>query len=142
MRTLFIIFFICTPVIADECAVGIEVKPTAKGDLEISLENNSSEIIDFAYHDLPWVVSGQGGVGFKIYIDNKEIPVARGNGNNNQAFRLWPKSKVSGVVDATNIKTYYRNIDRSRVKVEWFYSFSPEGKFSGCKIFAGDLPAL
>lgn len=147
MRVLVLVLvlvclFACSSVVADGCPVEIEVKRSSKGDLELSLENRSSEVLDFACHDLPWVVQGQGGAGFKIYIDGKQIPVARGMGNNNEPFRIWPQSKVSGVVDAYYLKTYYRDIDKSRVRIEWSYYFPGRGKYSDCRLFSGELPTL
>lgn len=142
MRIIFILLFFSSSAIAEECKVAIEVKATPKGNLEISLENKSSEVMGFAYHNLPWVVTGQGGVGFKIFIDNKQIPVARGSGNNNEVFRIWPKSKVSGIVDSAYVKFYYRDYDSRQVRIEWYYNFIPQGEFAACGKFSGDLSVL
>lgn len=119
MRLTIIFFCIfSSSVFAEECAVSVSVKPDLGGGVEIFLENNSTEVYDFRYHDLPWVVTGQGGVGFKIYTDEKRIPVSIGMGNNNEVFKIWPKSKVSGIVDAAYLKMYYKGVEKNRVKIE------------------------
>ncbi|WP_462389536.1 hypothetical protein [Acidovorax sp. Q11] len=137
----FLIFsakFISASASSGLCPVEVFAIERGNGLVEIGIKNNMKESFEISYDRLPWVL-GARGANFEIAVDGQRIRTPFGAGHNTRIINIGPKSYISSIDDIGYLRSFYENIDKSRVTITWSYSIPGEKIPENCREVNGKI---